>query len=93
MQQRWQAGCHNATTLWRELKAQGYKGAYSNVSHYLAKFRQQIPLQIRQLHTSKPLQAAPSIHQTAWLFGQKAENLAPQDRVFITQLCHLFPQA
>jgi transposase len=37
--QRWAAGCHNATHLWRDLCAQGYAGSYALVYDYVVQLR------------------------------------------------------
>ena len=39
LRDRWNAGCTDATALWRELRARGYPGGYSLVRDYLARFR------------------------------------------------------
>jgi transposase len=36
---RWQAGCHNATHLWRTIQAEGFAGGYELVANYLAPLR------------------------------------------------------
>jgi transposase len=36
---RWQAGCHNATRLYQELRERGYRGSRSTVRAYLAPWR------------------------------------------------------
>jgi transposase len=38
--ERWNAGCHNATRLWHEIKQQGYRGGCTRVRDFLAPFRQ-----------------------------------------------------
>jgi transposase len=37
--ERWNAGCHNATLLWHEIKQQGYGGGCTRVRDFLAPFR------------------------------------------------------
>jgi transposase len=39
LHQRWNAGCTDATRLWREIHARGYRGGYSRVRDYLAPLR------------------------------------------------------
>lgn len=58
LQQRWQAGCHNASLLTAELKSKGYKGSYDMVRSCVAGWRQpdiskDAPL--RGLTTRQPL--------------------------------------
>jgi transposase len=40
LRERWNSGATNATLLWREIRAGGYRGGYSRVHDYLAPFRQ-----------------------------------------------------
>jgi len=40
LRERWNSGATNATLLWREIRARGYRGGYSRVRDYLAPFRQ-----------------------------------------------------
>jgi hypothetical protein len=44
LRERWNAGCTDATALWRELRARGYPGGYSLVRDYLARFRGTAPM-------------------------------------------------
>jgi transposase len=44
LRERWNAGCTDATALWRELRARGYPGGYSLVRDYLARFRSTAPM-------------------------------------------------
>jgi transposase len=37
--ERWQAGCHSALELYREMQAQGFPGRYSIVAAYVSRFR------------------------------------------------------
>jgi Transposase/Helix-turn-helix domain of resolvase len=39
LQQRWDAGCHTAAVLWRELRAQGYRGSSVTIPRFLAPWR------------------------------------------------------
>jgi transposase len=39
LQQRWSEGCHNATTLFREIRAHGYKGGRGMVARYVSGWR------------------------------------------------------
>ena len=39
LHQRWNDGCTDATRLWREIRARGYRGGYSRVRDYLAPLR------------------------------------------------------
>jgi hypothetical protein len=39
LRERWDAGCHNATQLWFELRAQGFTGSYSIVAAHARTWR------------------------------------------------------
>jgi transposase len=39
LRQRWEAGCHNATVLWRELRAQGFRGCRTLVNRAIQPWR------------------------------------------------------
>lgn len=44
LRERWNAGCTDATALWRELRTRRYPGGYSLVRDYLARFRGTTPM-------------------------------------------------
>jgi transposase len=39
LQQRWNQGCHNATRLFQEIQARGYRGSRQMVSHHVSSWR------------------------------------------------------
>jgi transposase len=39
LQRRWNEGCHNATRLFQEIRAQGYRGCRQMVSHHVSSWR------------------------------------------------------
>jgi len=43
LEERWQAGCHNAAALWRDLKAQGFPGQSGIVRAWATRRRRQDP--------------------------------------------------
>ncbi len=44
LQRRWGEGCHNATRLFQELRAQSYGGGRSMVARHVARWRKALPL-------------------------------------------------
>ena len=54
LRERWNAGCTDATALWRELRARGYPGGYSLVRDYLARFRGTTPMPAPPPHHPQP---------------------------------------
>lgn len=98
LRERWNAGCQNATLLWREIQAQGFAGSARAVREYLAGWRAEPGRPGRPAKTPRPsLTVAPparrarSPRQTVWLLLRCPEDLEPEDRAFVEQLCHLCP--
>jgi transposase len=68
---RWQAGCHNASQLWREIAQQGFTGARGLVAKWAVAQRQVLPAQTLQHPSSSPL-ATPAKKVTPWPAGRTA---------------------
>jgi len=84
---RWQAGCHNATHLFRELQHAGFTGSYSLVAHYLVPLRHGGTGCERATTVRTP--TAPQVYtprQAAFLFLRRAEELSPGEREDLAQL-------
>jgi len=53
IRQRWEAGCHNASQIWRELRQSGYDGSRGLVARWAAKERVKLPSpQVEESHQS-----------------------------------------
>ena len=93
---RWSQGCHNALGLWRELRAQGFRGSKEIVRYHLSRWRAQLPVESRYARSvgapqQQPL-APPSPRRAAWML-LKAEEEAPAEyRAFIEGLRELCPE-
>jgi transposase len=93
LQQRWDAGCHNATALWRELQARGVRSGLgvglSQVRWYVrARLRRRLGA-IRRA-ADEPYTAPAtrlSSHRVAWLLTQPDERLAEADRQVVARVC------
>lgn len=96
---RHQAGCENAKQLWRELREQGYPGAYIQISRWLRQRRQAVALTTPgpyreavtaaitdRVAAAKP-PALPSAKQLAWLLIQEPEKLEPSETVTLKRIC------
>jgi DNA-binding transcriptional MerR regulator len=60
LQQRWEAGEQSATQLWREVRAQGFRGGYRSVARVLAPWRhRKLGRKRRAATAAAPSPAAP----------------------------------
>jgi transposase len=73
---RWQSGCSNASLLWREIVAHGFKGSYSSVRRLTARWRRTQPMsgKIR----SAP-RRVPSPNQVSWLLFKNQASLSEEE--------------
>ncbi|MDQ5854028.1 MAG: ISL3 family transposase, partial [Chloroflexota bacterium] len=88
--ERWQAGCHNGTHLWRMIQAQGFAGSYGLVADYLA------PLRRGEAVCAEPsgLPSAASVakgqcytaRQAAFLFLRRPTDLTASEQQDLAQL-------
>ena len=82
VRRRWEGGCHNGLTIWRELKEQGYTGSSRMVNRYLQ------PL--RQATASTSSGGLHPVSPVATIKGPTAEHIASLGRYTLTQLQWLF---
>jgi transposase len=89
---RWEAGCHNAAQLFRELQAQGFTGAQSGLRPYLRGWRKPLSEKACGEHA---LRSAYSARRTTWLllgYAQSKEaSQQAQDAAFLERLTRLCP--
>jgi transposase len=85
LHQRWNDGCTDATRLWREIRARGYRGGYSRVRDYLTPFRDAAaaPTPAPQPPKAKKV--------TSWLMTDPA-RLAADDRAQLTAILAACPE-
>jgi transposase len=82
--ERWEAGCHNGTQLWRAIQGQGFAGCYGIVADFLAPLRRGEAVQAAP--TMLPLSvAAPTplwytARQAAFLFLRPPAELTPSEQ-------------
>jgi len=92
---RWASGCHTATVLWHEIQEQGFRGPYSAVCRYLARWwRTNLPLQLQRRKRSQPVTTikTPSARRTMWLLLGDAAKHKPDEHAFVTQLLRDCPE-
>ena len=86
LQQRWSEGCHNATTLFREIRARGYKGGRSMVARYVSGWRKKAKPERRKA----PKRIAP--RHAALLACKPADRLTEQQLMLYYQLVARCPR-
>ncbi len=90
LEQRWQAGCTNASQLWREIAQQGFSGSLGLVGRWAVAQRKLLPAETRyrrqQAETIKPalarqLQPVPwSAQRASWLFILDESRLEAEEQ-------------
>jgi transposase len=91
LHQHWEAGCHNATHLWRTLRAQGFPGSYRVVYTYVTSLRCGQP--VRPSGTERPPAATgstrpPSLtaRQLSYLLVRRPEKRTPDEQAHMAQI-------
>ncbi len=84
---RWDEGCHDARRLCAEIRALGYRHAYTNVSRFLARLR--LPVGERpSIHRERiSAQRPPTPRRVAMLFVRRPEALTKQQQACVDELC------
>ena len=90
LHQYWEAGCHNATHLWRTLRAQGFPGSYAVIYRYVTALRGGQP--VRSLAPPRPSASPgatppPSLtaRQLAYLLVRRPEQRTPEEQAHDVQ--------
>src|SRR5207248_8827268 len=91
LQERWNAGCHNASALWREVRAQGYTGGLSAFRSHLARWRTPDPRQVSR--SMAPAARPVSVRQATWLLLKDPAELDLSERAYVDVLCRCCPEA
>jgi hypothetical protein len=91
LHERWDAGCHKATQLWRAIQAQGYAGSYRTVVGYLQPLRQGKPLHRPPATLAPAAMPAPSEtrytpRQAAFLFLRAEKEREPSEQHDLAQM-------
>lgn len=99
LEERHQAGCEDAKLLWREIRAQGYPGAYVQVSRWLRQrrrtvadttpgpYRDAMAVAIQQRESQSRPADLPSYKQLAWSLIQDPNQLEPAQTLAIRRIC------
>jgi transposase len=90
--ERWNAGCHNASQLLREIEPRGYEGGCTILRTFVATLRVQsgMPAQSRtaasQPLSTEAIQRVPSSRELAWLSTQPVSTLTDVQKGFRAKL-------
>jgi transposase len=84
LEQQWDQGCHNASQLYREVRARGYSGGRSLVKQWVTRRRKEA---CRSLPPPRAAGRKVSIRQVVWYFVRPAEELKEEERSCLERLC------
>lgn len=94
--ERWQAGCHNAAQLFRDLQAQNFQGKSSIVRTYIRALRHQAGVPSRshssQDTTAGPAQPPPTLRTLLWCILGKPESQTEEEQQLINHLIAAHPK-
>ena len=102
LQSRWQAGCHNSSQLWREIRERGFRGACSLLRGYLGKWRKRDALVSQGSFNAAPAASLVAGNMTVpplssrratWLLLRKIETLDSEEHALRGKLLALCPEA
>lgn len=90
LRQHWADGCHNATRLWRDLRAQhGFRGSVSTVRDWIY---QHVRGRERRVPDAAAQRTAhPSPRRAAWLLTKAADALTDDERAYADAVCAACP--
>jgi transposase len=91
--ERWNAGCHTAMQLFRELQLRGYTGSYRRVTAYVSRIRQAqgVPPRRQGRHQTLPVVAEPvsqplTPRRATWLVLRREAQRTEAEAQQLTQL-------
>lgn len=93
--ERWQAGCHNALQLYREIHEQGYAGSCPLVSRWAARHRKEHPDTPKAGSAATPEPSSTQLQSTmrrlspsqaAWLLVQQPADLTEDEHTALDKL-------
>ena len=86
IQQRWEAGCHNATQIWRELRELGFHGSRGLVASWAARERTKLPKSLATIVSPDPAKTPDqevvpwSPSRASWLLVSEEDELTEEDK-------------
>ncbi len=96
LRDRWAQGCHNATQLYRELRARGYTGCYGSVAALVApwrgpRYRHRGRVKVRRPRRPSD-QRAYTPRRVCWLLLRPTDALTPDEQSYLSRLYKACPQ-
>jgi transposase len=91
LRMRWAEGCHNASRLWRELRAtRNFRGGQTTVRDWIQQhLRAGAPADAMPPPRHRPPRGSP--RQTAWLLSAPADRLTESERAYLDALSQACP--
>jgi transposase len=90
LRQRWGEGCHNASQLWRELRAQGFTGTLAYVTTYIWCLRHPDLLEHPEALQVTCQTYAP--RKAVWLLLQRPEELTKHEQADLASILQATPE-
>jgi len=97
LRRRWNEGCHNATQLWREVRAMGFTGSRSGLTERLSRWRT-TPARCHRLPRGRSAPPAPPVirprspRQASWLLVRSPDDLDREDQDYLDELIRCCPE-
>lgn len=96
LRERWEAGCHNATRLWQEVRGRGFRGSYTSVALYVAPwrgegYRHRGQSRLRR-SSSSPTDVPFTPRRVCWLLLRACDELGDHERAYLARLHEACPQ-
>lgn len=95
---RWNAGCHNATQLFQEIRTQGFRGQISIVRAFVGELRRAsgLPPKVRSAPAKRlvndPSKRPPTVRALAFLVVRPPDQLDEVETAYVDQLIQVHPQ-
>ncbi len=83
---RWAEGCHTATVLWREIRAQGFAHAVTNVQRFVAQLRREGSPPADRPRTALTKPDGPPPRRVAALVLRRPERRTDEQRAYLKHL-------
>ncbi len=84
---RWREGCKKGSQLYLEIKEKGYRGTDRQVYRFLKTLKQE-PVELPAL----PVLSRVSVREALWLIARPFDDLEPDERVELEELCQASTQ-